>query len=61
MDKKYYTETHDEDHKNRMNVDADRHISDSIETIKEIWDEADPDLRSQMKSKLKALVDSMSA
>ena len=56
MDKKYYTETHDEDHKNRMNVDADRHIS-----IKEIWDEADPDLRSQMKSKLKALVDSMSA
>ena len=60
-DKKYYTESRDASYKTRMDEDASKHISDSIETIKEIWEDADPTLRLKMKDKLNSLVNSLTA
>lgn len=60
-DKKYYTESRDASYKTRMDEDASKHISDSIETIKEIWEDADPALRLKMKDKLNSLVNSLTS
>lgn len=60
-DKKYYTESHDASYKIKMDEDADKHLADSVDTIKEIWEDADPTLRNKMKVELVALVNSLTA
>lgn len=59
MAKKYYTETHSADDKRRMDDEAEHHITDSIDTLKEIWNSSDPDLKQRMKTELTQLVGSM--
>lgn len=59
MAKKHYTETHSDDEKRRMNDEAEHHITDSIDTLKEIWNSSDPDLKQRMKAELTQLVSSM--
>lgn len=59
MAKKYYTETHSADDKRRMDDEAEHHITDSIDTLKEIWNSSDPDLKQRMKAELTQLVSSM--
>lgn len=57
--KKYYTETHSADDKRRMDDEAEHHITESIDTLKEIWNSSDPDLKQRMKTELTQLVGSM--
>lgn len=57
--KKYYTENHSLEHKRQMNEDADKHLAESIDTFREIWSDADSDLKARMKKELSTLVSSM--
>lgn len=57
--KKYYTETHSTESKHRMDQDAENHLSESIDAFKEIWVDADPDLKQHIKSELSSLISSM--
>lgn len=57
--KKYYTESHDDNMKVKMNELAEQHVTDSIDTLKEIWNSSDPELKQRMKSELAQLVNSM--
>lgn len=53
--RRHYTETHSTSDKQEMNTHTHEHISDVMVTIKEMWNEADPNLRTEMKSKLQQL------
>lgn len=57
--RRHYTETHNQSDKNEMNVHTNEHISDVMLTIKEMWMEADPNLRNDMKSKLQQLLNDL--
>lgn len=57
--KRHYTETHSEEDKRRMNEHADKHLNQTISTLKEIWADADPDLRMKMKNDLTNLSNEM--
>lgn len=55
-----YTETHSPEHKEKMNEHAKEHMKETVETIKDIWDTADPDLKKKMKADLGHLMDELS-
>lgn len=57
--KKHYTQTHSPEDQQRMKEQANRHLSKTIGTFKEIWGDADPDLRRKMKTDLTNLVNEM--
>lgn len=50
--RKHYTETHSPEDKIRMDRHANETIDESIDTLKEIWDTSDPELRKRMKDSL---------
>lgn len=57
--KRHYTETHSESEKNKMKEHANHHIMEAIGTLKEIWKEADPELRQKMKNDMSKLMGEM--
>ena len=57
--KRFYTETHSEKDKEEMRVQADHHISDMIASVKDIWRDADPEHKKQMKADLSAFVNQL--
>lgn len=57
--RKHYTETHSTDDKSSMDGKAREHIDSVIVSIREIWNNADPTLRQQMKSQLTSLINEM--
>lgn len=57
--KRHYTETHSEEDRRKMNEHADKHLNQTITTLKEIWADADPDLRMRMKNDLTNLSNEM--
>lgn len=57
--KRHYTETHSSDDKKEMDKHAKDHVHGAMETMRDIWSEADPDLRQQMKQDLTKLVSDM--
>ncbi len=57
--KRFYTETHDERDRENMRTQADQHISDMITSVKDIWRNADPDHKKQMKADLTAFVNQL--
>lgn len=54
--KRHYTETHSEAEHQKMKEHANHHIMEAVTTLKEIWSEADPDLRQKMKNDLGKLM-----
>ena len=54
--KRYYTRTHSEEDKQRMKDASNEHMMETMSTIREMWDDADPDLRTRMKADLTNLV-----
>ena len=54
--KRYYTKTHSEEDKQRMKDASNEHIMETMATIREMWDDADPELRTRMKADLTNLV-----
>lgn len=57
--KRHYTETGSSEHKEQMNHHANRHVRDTMDTLDEIWTEADPELRKKMKMDLENLIAKM--
>ena len=54
--KRYYTKSHSEEDKQRMKDASNEHMMETMATIREMWDDADPDLRARMKADLTNLV-----
>ena len=54
--KRYYTKSHSEEDKQRMKDASNEHMMETMATIREMWDDADPDLRNRMKADLTNLV-----
>ena len=54
--KRHYTKTHSEEDKQRMRDASNEHMVETMATIREMWDDADPDLRARMKTDLTNLV-----
>lgn len=57
--KRYYTETKDPHKKEEMDQHAKDHVNETIYTFKEIWDDADVNLKRDMKGQLSKLVAEM--
>ena len=54
--KRYYTKSHSEEDKQRMKDASNEHMMETMATIRELWDDADPELRTRMKADLTNLV-----
>lgn len=59
MARRHYTETRSPAEKKKMEEHAEHHMNEAISTFKEIWKEADPELRSKMKTDLTKLMGEM--
>lgn len=59
MAKKHYTETHSEKDKVEMNQHANKHLEDTVDSMKEIWKTADPELKNKMKNDISSLLKEM--
>lgn len=57
--RRHYTETRSQADKSRMDEKAKEHVTSSIASIKEIWTDADPQLRMQLKSDLTRMVNDL--
>ena len=57
--RRHYTETHSQMDKKEMDEHANEHIADTIQTMKELWEDADPTLRKKMKADLTSLIGTM--
>lgn len=59
MAKRHYHETRSQRDKDEMSESAKEHVSDTIMSFKEMWKEADPELRKDMKTHFEALMKEM--
>lgn len=57
---RHYTETKSDKDRMEMSEHAKEHIADTVETMRDIWHDADPDLRKKMKAELTSLLGEMS-
>lgn len=57
--RRHYTESHSQDDKTMMDRHANEHINTIVETVKDIWNDADPNLRQQMRDKMTNLLNEM--
>ena len=57
--KRHYTKTHSEEDKQKTKDASNAHMVETIATLREIWDDADPDLRKRMKTDLTNLTASL--
>lgn len=57
--RRHYTETHSEHDREEMKMHGKEHVMEAVTAMKEIWSDADPDLRKQMKDSIMALVNDM--
>lgn len=57
--KRHYTETKSEGDKHEMSEHAKEHMADTVMTLKEMWNDADPQLRERMKKDLGTLMAEM--
>lgn len=54
--RRHYTESGDESEKKRMEESMKEHVEDFSDSIKEMWKDAEPQLRQQMKSEMMKIV-----
>ena len=57
--KRHYTEFHSMTDKNEMDQHAREHVDFMISSMREIWEEADPELRRSMKDDMTGLLNEM--
>lgn len=57
--KRHYTDTHSEADKLKMSNATRKHVDNAIVSVKEMWMEADPELKSTIKSELASLMSTM--
>lgn len=61
MAKRHYTETHSPEDKQQMSMHAKNHLNETFETIRDIWADADPELRKKMKMDLVTMTNELQA
>ena len=54
--KKHYTETHDNADMTEMKRHADNTIHDMVNTLRDIWDSSDPDLKHKMREDIMKVI-----
>lgn len=59
LSRRHYTETKSEGDKKEMSQHAKEHMSDMVMSVKEMWSDADPELKTKMKADLTALMNEM--
>ena len=59
MKRRHYHETNSPADKKDMDTHAEEHVRDTIATARDIWKDADPALRKQMKEDFTKLVSEM--
>lgn len=59
MARRHYTESHSDSDKKMMDDHAKKHIEETVDTIKDIWKDADPNLQHIMKEKFGKLINDM--
>lgn len=59
MSKRHYTETKDPNEKMKMDHYAKAHADETVESFKEIWNDASPEAKKDIKGKLSKLVAEM--
>lgn len=59
MTRRHYTESRSEADKKEMKRHAEEHLNDTIATVKDIWEDADPTLKQKMKEDLTKLIGEM--
>lgn len=59
MAKRHFAESKSDKDKQEMKDYANEHVAESIQTLREIWDSADQDLRVRMKSDMTKLIGDM--
>lgn len=57
--KRHYTETHSEKDRQEMKERTNEHMAETMMTLREMWDDADPELRKRMKADLTKLTSEM--
>lgn len=57
--RRYYNQTHSVEDKQAMTEHANEHISDTVNTMRNIWAEADPEMRKRMKTDIQGLLNEM--
>lgn len=55
--RRHYTETKDEKHKRLMNEKIEEHVEDTMETLREMWKDADPEMKKRMKMNMKDMLE----
>lgn len=61
MKRRHYTESRSKEDKMEMEARAEEHVQDSIDTIRDIWEDADPTLKKRMKENFGKLLSEMNA
>lgn len=59
--KRHYTETHSAKDKEEMDMAAGEHMAETVASIKEIWRNADPDMKKRLKQDMASLMNEMNA
>ena len=57
--RRFYTETKSEDDKREMDRNAEEHVQSTLVTVRDIWKNADPNLRKRMKDDFSKLLNDM--
>lgn len=57
--KKFYTQTNSPQEKENMKTHAHEHLADTLNSAREIWKDADPELKKRMKTDFTALIGEM--
>ena len=57
--RRHYTETKSPEDKKEMDTHAEEHVRDTIATIRDIWGDADPNLKRRMREDVTKLLGEM--
>lgn len=57
--RRHYTETHNPADKEKMSEHVNEHVNDTVNTMREMYDSADPTLKMQMRESLTKLINEM--
>lgn len=57
--KRYYTETKSPSQKDEMDAKANEYVGETVTTIRDIWRDADPEMRKRLKAEFVKLVNEM--
>lgn len=57
--RRHYTETQSPADREKMKMHASEHMADTIATVREIWDGADPELRKRMRTDFQNLMNEL--